>query len=114
MGPLSMDLRTRIVTAYENAEGSQEQLARRFSVSRAVVGKLVRQKRSLGTLQPQTHRRGRKPAITGEAERRLRQHLVDRPDATLVERREELGLECAVKTVWLTIRRWKSRFKKSR
>ena len=38
-------------------------LGERFSVSRAVVGKFVRQHRKLGTLEPQVHLRGRKPAI---------------------------------------------------
>ena len=66
MGPLSMDLRKRIVQAYENGEGSHAALAKRFAVSRAVVGKLTLQLRALGTLEPQMHRRGRKPAIAGE------------------------------------------------
>jgi len=43
MRPLSMDLREWIVVAYGSQEGSYAMLAVRFSVSRAVVGKLVRQ-----------------------------------------------------------------------
>ena len=114
MRPLSTDLRQRIVAAYENGEGSHEVLARRFSVSRAVVGKLVRQHRELGTLQPQVHRRGRKPAIRGETEERLRKHLAEHPDATLNERIEALGLDCVTNTMWTTLRRWGWRYKKSR
>lgn len=45
MRALSMDLRERIVSAYLNTEGSYLVLSARFSVSRAVVGKLVRQQR---------------------------------------------------------------------
>ena len=41
MRALSLDLRERIVAAYENNEGSHSALAARFSVSKAVVGKLV-------------------------------------------------------------------------
>ena len=41
MKPLSRDLRQRIVSAYENDEGSHEELAERFTVSKVVVGKLV-------------------------------------------------------------------------
>lgn len=114
MSPLSMDLRRRIVSAYENGEGSHQLLAKRFAVSRAVVGKLVRQHRKLGTLQPQMHRRGRKPAVGGDREQRLRRHLRDHPDATLQERIDALQLTCTVKTMWQTLRRLGWRFKKSR
>lgn len=113
MGPLSMDLRKRIVQAYENGEGSHARLAKRFAVSRAVVGKLTRQYRGLGTLEPQTHRRGRKPAIAGEKEQQLRQHLRDHPDATLQERITALKIDCTVKTMWQTLRRWGWHYKKS-
>lgn len=114
MRSLSMDLRRRVVAAYRNKEGSYEVLAARFAVSRAVVGKLVRQERELGTLEPQVHLRGRKPAIRGEKEAELLRHLKDHPDATLRERIEALGLDCTVKTMWQTVRRLKWRYKKSR
>ncbi len=113
MKPLSLDLRQRIVAAYENGEGSHEELGERFAVSKALVGKLVRQHRTLGTLEPQVHRRGRKPAIAGEQEQALRSHLVDHPDATLQERIDALKLDCSLNTVWKTLRRWGWRFKKS-
>jgi transposase len=113
MSPLSMDLRKRIVAAYENGEGSQVVLAKRFAVSPAVVGKLVQQHRKLGTLEPQMHRRGRKPAIAGELQQRLLQHLQQYPDATLKERIAALKVDCTVKTMWLTLKRLKWRFKKS-
>lgn len=113
MRSLSMDLRRRVVAAYRNKEGSYVVLAARFSVSRAVVGKLVRQERELGTLEPQVHLRGRKPAISGEKEAELLRHLKDHPDATLRERIEALGMDCTVKTMWQTIRRLKWRYKKS-
>jgi transposase len=109
-----MDLRKRIVAAYENGEGSHAVLARRFAVSSSVVGKLVQQYRKLGTLEPQMHRRGRKAAIAGELERRLLQHLQEHPDATLKERIAALKIDCTVKTMWLTLKRLKWRFKKSR
>jgi transposase len=114
MRSLSMDLRRRVVAAYRNKEGSYVVLAARFSVSRAVVGKLVRQERELGTLEPQVHLRGRKPAISGAKQAELLRHLNEHPDATLRERIESLGLECTVKTMWQTIRRLKWRYKKSR
>ena len=113
MKPLSLDLRERIVAAYESGGVSYAAVGRRFSVSHDVVSKLVRQKRELGTLEPQVHKRGRKPAITGEKKEELRRHLEEHPDATVVERIEALGLDCVEKTAWQTLRGMGWRFKKS-
>jgi transposase len=109
---LSTDLRQRIVAAYCNKEGSYAELAERFAVSKAVVGKLVRQQRRLGTLEPQVHLRGRKAAIRGEKQDQLREHLREYPDATLRERIEALGLDCTINTMWTTLRKMGWRFKK--
>ena len=113
MRPLSLDLRERIVAAYEANEGSHADIGRRFSVSGRVVGKLVQQKRSLGTLEPQVHRRGRKPAISGATLDALVKHVEDYPDASAEERRDALGLQCTVKTVYETLHRIGCSFKKS-
>lgn len=113
MKTLSMDLRERIVAAYESHEGSYRVLAARFSVSRAVVGKLVRQARDLGTLEPQVHLRGRKRVIHGEKELELQKHLDKHPDATLEERIRELDLDCCVNTMWKSVRRLGHSFKKN-
>lgn len=114
MKPLSMDLRERIVSAYEANEGSYSVLAARFSVSRAVVGKLVRQKQRLGTLEPQVHLRGRKRLIVGDKEKQLLQHVRQQPDATLQERIDELELNCCVNTMWQSLNRLGQSFKKNR
>lgn len=113
MKALSLDLRERIVAAYEVGEGTYEVIAARFKVGPTVVGKLVRQQRDLGTLQSQVHRRGRKPAVSGEKEAALREHLEKHPDATVLERREALGLKCSEKTLWQTMRKMGWRFKKN-
>ena len=113
MKALSIDLRERIVAAYESGGVSFAEVGRRFSVSGMVVSKLVRQKRELGTLESQVHRRGRKPAVTGEKEAELREHLEKYPDATVLERREAIGLTCTEKTLWQTLRKMGWRFKKS-
>jgi transposase len=114
MTPLSQDLRERIVAAYEGDEGTYEVIAARFKVGPTVVRKMVCQKRDLGTLQSQVHRRGRKPAVSGEKEAALREHLEKFPDATVLERRDALGLKCSEKTLWQTLRKMGWRFKKNR
>ncbi len=114
MKPLSLDFRERLVATYETGEESLAEIGRRFSVSGKVVGKLVRQKRELGTLAPQVHLRGRKPAVSGKKKVELREHLENYPDATVLERRDALGLTCSEKTLWQTLRKMGWRFKKSR
>ena|SRR5688500_8597099 len=113
MQALSQDLRERIVAAYEAGEGSYADLAKRFVVSRAVVGKLVRQFKTLGTLEPQTHRCGRKRILDGPGETQLEEHLQRHPDATLQERIQALDLDCCINAMWNAVRRLDHRFKKS-
>lgn len=114
MRAFSVDFRERIVAAYEADGDSFEAIGRRFSISGKVVSKLVRQKSELGTLEPQVHRRGRKPAVSAVKQEELRKHLEQFPDATVLERREALGLKCSEKTLWQTLRKMGWRFKKSR
>ena len=114
MRAFTEDFREHIVAAYEAGGISLAAVGRRFGISGKVVGKLVRQKRSLGTLAPQVHRRGRKPAVSAGKKQQLREHLEKYPDATVLERREALGLKCSEKTLWQTLRKMGWRFKKSR
>ena len=114
MRPFTEDFRERIVSAYEAGGVSLAAVGRRFGISGKVVGKLVRQKRELGTLAPQVHRRGRKPAVCEKKKEELLAHLAQYPDATVLERREALGLKCSEKTLWQTLRKMGWRFKKSR
>ena len=112
MRPLSLDLRERIVAAYEAGEGSHFTIGERFSVSARIVGKLVAQYRELGTLEPQTHLRGRKPAISEDKRKELKKHVKENPDATGEERRVALGLKCSTKTVYQTLRQLGYSYKK--
>lgn len=110
---LSMDLRVRVVAAYEQGDTSCRLVATRFGVSPGTVSKLVRQSRTENCLEPRMDRCGRKRAIAGKTERALEKHLRDHPDATLQERKDALELTCTIKTVWLSLKRLKARFKKN-
>ena len=48
IGPYSLDLRRRIVAAYQNGEGSIRELAERFSVAPNTVQNYLRQVRTSG------------------------------------------------------------------
>ena len=83
--PLSMDLRVRAVEAYENGEGTYQEIADRFCIGRTTLCDLVRLSRYAGTLEPNPVR-GRKPHSVDEAGReRIRALVAEQPDAILVE-----------------------------
>ena len=96
MKRLSLDLRGRIVSAYDAKEGTREEIAHRFKVSLGMVKKLLQQRRRIGELGDQYHRCGRKPVILDHHREQLRQLLVKTPDLTLMEMRKALGLNCTL------------------
>jgi transposase len=82
---LSVDLRTRAVEAYENGEGTLQEIADRFCISRTTLCNLVRLQRYTGSLEPSTVR-GHKPKSVDEAGReRIRALVAEQPDALLEE-----------------------------
>lgn len=52
---LSVDLRQRLLAAYQAKEGSQRQLAERFKVSLSFVRDLMRHYRQTGSVEPKPH-----------------------------------------------------------
>jgi transposase len=99
MKTTSLDLRERLLAAYDADEGTREEVAWRFRVSLGLVKKLLQQRRRLGDLRPQHHRAGRKPRLLESHRQRLRRLVAEKPDRTLRELREALGLDCALPTI---------------
>jgi transposase len=52
VGPYSHDIRIRVLHAYQHAEQSQRQIARRFNVSLSFVRDLLRRYRETGSIAP--------------------------------------------------------------
>ena len=99
MRPYSNDLRIRIIGAIERGEESWRQIARRFVVDLSFVIRLVRRYRETGTIQPKPHGGGRRPALGPDQLERLRELVRDRPDATLKELRQALGVSCSTMAI---------------
>lgn len=91
MKPYSLDLREKLLHAYDEHRGSQRAIAALFGVSRAFVEKLVRRRRSTGQIAPRAHAGGRKPRCDQAALAVVRQVLQEQTDATLAELCERLG-----------------------
>lgn len=99
MAALSLDLRQRILKAYDRGDATREQVARRFDVSLGMVKKLIQQRRHTGCIGPRHRNSGRKPKILDSHRREMKALLRDKPDLTLGELRDKLGLDCTVQAV---------------
>ena len=114
MKTYSMDLRQRVVDAWDQKTGTQPEIARRFKVSVDWVKKLLRQRRQTGSIAPRK-RGGRKPPkFAGERLERLRELVEQKPDATLEELLEATGVSASIMAVSRALQRLGFTFKKSR
>ena len=84
MNPYSIDLRQKIIEAYQNSEGSQRQLATRFKVSLGFIQNLFNRYRQDGTLEPRPKQNGFLPKLAAK-ESAVKELVELRPDATLKE-----------------------------
>jgi transposase len=118
MKPSSLDLREKILRAYDEHRGSQRALAALFGVSRAVVEQLVQRRRSTGQIAPRPHAGGCKPSCDHAARAVVRQGLQEHTDATLTELCERLvqrrGRWVSVSTMARLLTRLRLPRKKSR
>lgn len=89
--PLSVDLRQRVIAAYQAKEASQRQLAERFKVSLSFVRDLTRRYRETGDVEPKLHGGGA-VAKLGASQLAIVKALVEaQPDALLEELCERLA-----------------------
>jgi transposase len=63
--PYPIELRTRVVTAYEAGDGSYAMLAEQFAVGSATVKRWVRQRRREGHLHPKPKAGGARSTVAG-------------------------------------------------
>ena len=103
MAPYSMDLRKRVVQAWD-ASGDAEEVAATFAVSRSWVHRIVQRRRETGSIAPRQQTKFRSRVLAGQ-EARLAALIAAQPDATLVELREALPTRAALSTLWLEIDR---------
>jgi transposase len=85
MRAYSLDLRQRVVRAYEQGEGSISEVAARFGVSTAFVKKLLYRWRSTGDLAPLAHGGGKPKSLTERQHQRLKRKVREQSDISLAE-----------------------------
>jgi len=99
MKTLSLDLRERIVAAYDARQGTREEVAQRFGVSVGMVKKLLQQRRRTNELGHRHRYSGRKARILPEYRDGLAALVAAQPGLTLAQIKEKLGMGCTVPAV---------------
>lgn len=111
---LSVDLRERIVAAYDAREGTRAEVAKRFKVSVGMVKKLLAQRASTGDLRPRHRFSGRKARLLPNHGAQLKQLIAREPDLTLAELKDRLALDCTVAAIHWVVSRLGLTYKKRR
>ncbi len=99
MKTLSLNLRERIVAAYDAQEGTREEIAIRFRVSLGMVKKLLQQRRKTNDLGHRHRYSGRKAKVLPEYREKLATLVATQPDLTLTQIKEKLTMPCTVPAV---------------
>ena len=111
MAPYSMDLRKRVVRAWD-AGLDAESVAAKYEGSRAWVHRLVQRRRETGSIAPRKQTKFRGRVLAGQ-EARLAALITAQPDATLAELRDALPTAAALSTLWREIDRLQLTVKKN-
>ena len=113
MGIATEGIRQRAIEAYLASEGTQAQIAGMYRITLRTFMRWWRQYRRSGTFAPAP--RGHRPAAyQGRDLEALDRALSRRPDATLEQLREQLGVDCSIMAVHRATLRLDWRYKKSR
>lgn len=105
MRPISIDLRKRVIAAYEREGQSMGQIAQRFAMPKGTVQNIIEHYRATGGVVPHPQNPGRKPAFKGEALAHLAADVDRHPDATLEELRDRSGLRVSLVAVHNTLKK---------
>ncbi len=114
METYSMDLRQRVIRAYDHKVGTQEQVARLFGVSVPWIKKLLRRRRETGSIAPKAHGGGWTPKFSGAKLEELKTLVEQDRDATLRELVDRSGVDGSIMAVHRALERLGCRRKKSR
>jgi transposase len=85
MQAYSLDLRQRVVRAYEQGDDSLATVAERFSVSVGFIKKMLSLKRTTGELAPRPHGGGRRARLSARQRQLLARKVRAQNDISLAE-----------------------------
>jgi transposase len=108
--PYSQDLRDRVLQAYDRGMKTK-QIAEVFNVSPSWARRVNQRRRETGET---AHRKMGSPGITIVDRDQLAALIREHPDATLAELRSRLGVQCALSTLCMALKKMGLTFKKKR
>jgi transposase len=114
MKTISVEMRGRMMAVYDCGKSTREAVAKRFEVSLGFIKKLLSQRKREGTIEPLYYRAGRKVRLEPEHGRRLKDEVARKPDSTLEELKEALGLECTPQAIHWVLNKMGLTYKKRR
>lgn len=113
MRAYSLDIRQRVLKAYDEGKWTVGQIAERFNVGEWWVHKLKRQRKAGLGIGARKGKVGQPRRLSPEQLSRLEQYVDKHPDATLEQIGEELAVACTTVTIHNTLRRLGYRYKKN-
>jgi transposase len=115
MKPYSLDLREKIIHAYEAGIGSIRRLAEIFQVNKSTVQNFLNQKRETGSLAPAPAKGGKQSQLLGH-EQKLEEMVKESPALTLSEYcevwEEKTGVRVSVSTMYRFLKKQNLTLKK--
>ena len=116
MKAYSMDLRKRVLAAYDSGKYSLSRIAADFQVTTRWIQKLRQRRDREGTISPRPQNSGRKPAFRGKDLERLDDFVKENPDSTLEEIKQHFSgrVNCSVVAIHNALKHLGWRYKKNR
>lgn len=105
MRAYSLDLRQKVVAAYQRGEDTIDEIASLFSVGPTFVKKMLRLHRQGGDLSPLPHGGGQTPKLSEKHLQMIRAEIARNNDVTSEELREMLRKRASVEVSQPTISR---------
>lgn len=105
MKAIPVAVRERILRLYDQGKSTDE-IAASFGYCVAAVRRVRQHFKVRGTLEPQTHRCGRKSLLNEARKTRLQQLLARQPDATLAELGAQFKRPTSTIDLWLSRLGW--------
>jgi transposase len=105
MKAIPVAVREQILKRYDQGTGTAE-IAASFGYCVAAVRRVRQHWKARGTLEPQTHRCGRKSLLTEPRKERLLRLLARQPDATLAELGAPFHRPTSTMDLWLSRLGW--------
>jgi len=116
MAAYSIDLRKKILSAWENKEGTQRELAKRFKVSLSFIRDFLRRYREMGEITARPQGGDRRSKLKGQKEELLKIIVTEQSDIYLREIQEAIkehkGIEVSISSLSRTLKRLNLKRKK--